>query len=81
MQDETEDFRRERIAELNSQNGQRKALEARYGQIWDTVELRRDFVVLAFLAPFVEVRRRVDGQGGSLEFQADPRYYFSFCEG
>jgi hypothetical protein len=81
MQDQTEDFRRECIAELNAQSGQREALEARYGQIWDTLELRRDFVVLAFLAPFVEVRERATGRRGSLEFQHNPRFYFNFVEG
>ncbi len=31
-----------------------------------------------FLAPFVVVRRKADGQLGSLEFQHEPRLYFHF---
>jgi hypothetical protein len=30
------------------------------------------------MAPFVVVRRRVDGQKGNLEFQHSPRFYFNF---
>ncbi len=30
------------------------------------------------LAPYVVVRRKSDGQKGSLEFQHHPRYYFRF---
>ena len=31
-----------------------------------------------FIAPLVVVRRRSDGQKGSLEFQGWPRFYFNF---
>ncbi len=46
----------------------------------DDTELlrRRDFEVLAFLAPFVRVRRRAAGVEGLLTFQHDLRYYFTF---
>ena len=55
-----------------------REIEAEHGQVWDTQELRRDFEVVGFLAPLVVVRRRADGAKGSLEFQADPRFYFNF---
>ena len=37
-----------------------------------------DFEVIGFAAPLVVVKRKSDGQKGSLFFQADPRFYFAF---
>jgi hypothetical protein len=48
------------------------------GPIWDTTALQRDFTVEGFAAPFVVVRRKSDGQRGTLEFTHSPRYYFDF---
>lgn len=78
MNDATEVARRQRLAEIHSESGERAALEARYGQVWDTEELRRDFEVIGFMAPFVVVRRLSDGVKGSMEFRHSPRYYFNF---
>jgi hypothetical protein len=78
MADPTEDLRRERLAEINAAPGGREALEARYGQVWDTKQLANDFEVIGFMAPFVVVRRKDDGVKGSLEFQHNPRHYFNF---
>ena len=78
MHDPTETIRRERLTEINSVPGSREALEARYGQVWNTDELRREFAVEGFVAPFVVVRRKSDGQRGSVEFQHEPRFYFNF---
>jgi hypothetical protein len=78
MNDPTEATRRERLAEINAKLGSREALEAEHGQVWDTRQLTEDFEVIGFMAPFVVVRRRVDGVKGSLEFQHAPRYYFNF---
>ena len=78
MNDETEPIRRARLIEINAEPGSRKALEARYGKVWDTNELAADFQVIGFLAPFVVVRRTADGTKGSLEFQHDPRFFFNF---
>ena len=78
MNDETEPIRRARLIEINAEPGSRKALEARYGKVWDTNELAADFQVIGFLAPFVVVRRTADGAKGSLEFQHDPRFFFNF---
>ena len=79
MSDETEAIRRARLVEINAQPGSRQALEAEHGQVWDTQQLAADFEVVGFLAPFVVVRRKSDGVKGSLEFQHNPRYYFSFA--
>lgn len=78
MIDETESIRRERMAEINAEPGSRADLEARYGQVWDTNQLRNDFEVVGFMAPLVVVKRKTDGQKGSLEFQGNPRFYFNF---
>lgn len=78
MSDETEPLRRQRLAEINAEPGSREALEAQYGQVWTTQELSNDFEVIGFMAPLVVVRRKADGVKGSLEFQHNPRFYFSF---
>ena len=76
--DATEQLRRQRLGEINQVPGDRAALEARYGRVWDPTELATDFEVRGFLAPYVVVRRRSDGVVGSLEFQHHARYYFNF---
>ena len=78
MSDPTENLRRERLAEINAKPGSREALEAEHGKVWDTDQLRQEFDVLGFMAPFVVVRRKSDGTKGSLEFQHNPRFYFNF---
>ena len=78
MTDETECLRRQRLAEINAQPGSRETLEAQYGQVWTTAEMRDEFQVLGFAAPFVVVRRKSNGKKGSLEFQHNPRFYFNW---
>ena len=78
MIDETETTRRQMVAEINSDPGSRPDLEAKHGQVWDTSQLQNDFQVVGFLAPVVVVKRRSDGVRGSLMFQNDPRFYYSF---
>ena len=78
MHDPTESIRRQQVAEINLQPGSREALQAEHGKVWDTQELGADFGVLGFMAPLVVVRRKSDGVKGSLQFQHNPRFYFSF---
>lgn len=78
MNDPTEQIRRNRMVEINSEPGSRESLEAQYGKAWDTQELATEFEVVGFLAPFVVVRRGSDGCKGSLSFQHHPRLYFDF---
>lgn len=80
MQDETENYRRARQAQLNYEASLRAPLEAQYGKVWDTSQLRADFDVIAFLAPYVVVKERATGKKGSLEFQHSPRFYFNWQE-
>jgi hypothetical protein len=78
MSDPTETIRKELVAQINAEPGSREALEAQHGQVWDTNQLREDFEVLGFGAPLVVVRRKSDGQKGSLFFQHSPRFYYGF---
>lgn len=78
--DPTEALRRQEVQELNTNPGDRAALEARYGRVWDTDELSQDFAVEGFLAPYVVVRERATGKLGSLRFQHHPRFYFQWEE-
>ena len=77
--DEThEDFRKERIAEINADPGSREALKAEHGDVWSTEEMRKEFTATGFGAPYISVVRNSDNQKGSLEFQHNPRFYFNF---
>ena len=78
MSDPTESIRKQQLVEINLSPGSREALEALHGDVWDTTGLTENFEVLGFLAPYVIVRRRSDGQKGSLMFQHSPRLYFQF---
>jgi hypothetical protein len=78
MFDPTEAARRQLVAEINAMPWPREHLEARYGQVWDPHQLKLEFEVIGFRAPFVVARRRSDGVLGSLMFQNEPRLYFSF---
>ena len=80
MSDPTESFRRQRVAEINSNPGSREALEAQYGKVWDTEEMQKDFPATGILAPFVVVKRKADNVVGSLEFQHNPRFYYNFTK-
>jgi hypothetical protein len=48
---------------------------------WATDELREQFEVLGFAAPYVVVRRKADGVKGTLQFVQNPgeeRVYFGW---
>jgi hypothetical protein len=58
---------------------ERARLEAKYGgEVLDTKQLQEKYEVIAFLAPFCEVREKKTGVKGSLEFQHMPRFYYNF---
>ena len=76
--DAAEEIRRHEVARLNRRKAEREQLEQVYGQVWDTDELWKQFEVLGFMAPFVKVRDLDTRERGTLKFQHDPRYYFSW---
>ena len=78
--DPTEDARRALVGLVNASAGSRDELETRYGRVWDTEELRADFTVTGFAAPFVLARNNKTGESGSLMFQARPRFYWGWDE-
>ena len=45
---------------------------------WNTKELQEDFKVIGFASPFVVVERKEDQQRGMLQFDHNPRIYYSF---
>jgi hypothetical protein len=71
--DPTENVRREMIA-----SGQPARDAAAADKKWTTDELREEFEVVGFLAPFVVVVRKSDRVKGSMEFTHNPRVYFNF---
>ncbi|KKN90957.1 hypothetical protein LCGC14_0225410 [marine sediment metagenome] len=59
-------------------NMNREELEKKYGQVWDTQELQKDFKVHSFLAPHITCTRKSDNRKGIMMFQHMPRFYFNF---
>lgn len=78
--DPTEAKRRQMVSDLDHNSRDRTALEAAYGDVWSGDQLREHFEVLGFGAPLCIVKRKSDGQKGSLMFQHRPRFYFQFQE-
>ncbi len=59
---------------------EKEELEKIYGEVLSTAEAIKKYEFTAFCAPIACVRRRTDGQAGTLEFQHNPRFYFKFVE-
>jgi hypothetical protein len=64
--------------DTNRTGQDRQALEAAHGQVWDEGEAAEEYRVTAIIAPQVIVVRKSDGQVGSLTYQNEPRFYFTF---
>ena len=75
MTDPTEKLRRAMLL-----SGQPAVDLAQADQRWTTEQLREEFEVIGFMAPFVEVIRKADKARGTLEFVHSPRIYFNFVE-
>ena len=75
----TDDIRRAMV-----ESGEPQAdLAANTGQTWTTDEMRAEFEVTGFMAPYVVVIRRSDGAKGTLEFtggfgSSGERVYFGW---
>ncbi len=66
------------VREINSERSSRKTLEKRHGTVYSTTEMMKEFEMVSFAAPFVVVKRKEDGQLGTLMFQHTPRFYFEW---
>jgi hypothetical protein len=55
-----------------------EALRQDPNSVVNTEDFKKQYEAVAFLAPFVEVRRKSDGVVGLLMFTHLPRYYFNF---
>ena len=75
MADSTEEVRKELQQEVN------QGTYPIEGVTFTTEQLREQFEVLGFAAPFVVVNRKCDGIRGSLMFRHHPRVYFGFEPG
>ncbi len=75
MPDPTEAIRREQLADMPAELVER--VEAGE-EVWSTDELREQFSVTGFMAPYVVVRRKADGVVGTLMFTHSPRFYFGW---
>ena len=80
MIDPTESTRRRMVKTINDNAGDRAELEHLHGKVWDTHELQAEFTVVAFMAPYVTVKRKTDGVRGTMLFQHSPRLYYAFQE-
>ena len=82
MTDATETYRRAAVQAINAHAPQgddaRAVLTEEFGQVWDTTEVQRDYKVLGIMAPFILARRKSDGVLGTMLFQHNPRFYYSF---
>lgn len=77
MSDPTEDIRRNMIA-TGTPAADLADTVAAEAPTWTTETVSQEFEITGFMAPFVVVRRRSDGQKGTLEFTHSPRVYFDF---
>lgn len=75
---DTYDRQRQLLIALGVPEAALDAVIASGGQTWDTEQLRTEFEVKGFMAPFVVVKRKADGQEGILTFTHSPRFYFGF---
>lgn len=84
-EDPTESIRRARVVELNQgltqdEKTRLEALQAQYGQVWNLAQLREEYEIIGFMAPYVVVRELATGKKGSMEFTHMPRFYFNYVE-
>lgn len=62
---------------INNNPKSREELETIYVKVWDTEQLKEEFIVQGFLAPYIEAERKSDKARVVLAFQHHPRYYFT----
>ena len=69
--------RRKRQHKAQPEPKTREQLEREHGQVWDTAELAKEFVVTSIIRPLIVVRRKADDVVGTLTVQEKPRLYLS----
>lgn len=70
--------KRNHTKEAQPDSTTRAELEARFGQVWDTKELARDFIVTSIIGRTLVVRRKAGDVVGTLTIQERPWLYFDF---
>lgn len=70
-------------AEVESEDPEkeRARLLKSWPEVWDIEEVRKEFEICGFAAPFCVVIRKCDWTPGYVLFQHDPRFYFGFESG
>lgn len=76
-EEESDDGRGELAFTVNNNPKTREELEAKFPKVWNTEELKQDFEVIAFAAPFVKTIYKTSHKLEVLGFQHHPRFYFS----
>ena len=64
--------------ESDNKDDERKRIEKKYGQTWNTKELSKDFTVKQFMAPYIIATKKDTKEVGTLQFQHIPRFYFNW---
>lgn len=65
---------------INSNPKSREELESLFIKVYDTTEMIESFSPISFAAPFIYVVEKATGKKGTLIFQHNPRFYYSFEE-
>ena len=82
--DPTESFRREAVAQINSEvesndeDLERARLEKLHGKVYNTQEVQAEFDIEGFIFTCYRTSQAKSKISGTMEFQHSPRFYFNF---
>lgn len=76
--DETEQAEQTRRDLLDKMPAELMLARSRGEKVWSVEEFSEEFETLGFAAPLVAVRRKSDGEKGTLCFANEPRQYFGW---
>lgn len=65
---------------INSKPKTREELTKDFGNVYDCEDIHTAYEIIGFAAPFVYVKEKANGKKGTLIFQHNPRFYYSFEE-
>ena len=63
---------------MSTEQERRVELESQYPDVCNTEELKSQYTVQGFLAPMIVCIRKSDNVQGSMRFDHEPRFYYSF---